>query len=353
MAKAKVKTKAKSKVDNNIYYCVGCGKIHPKSNFYISYNQSHANGCLYYCKDFIKESVYLLDNTVNVDKFKKILRQLDIPFLDSIYQPAVDSGSDIVGSYFRMFNSLSQNRGTTWENSDFEVLNAEKGIESDEKPSGDIVNVSNKRPSDLTKNEIITLEQKWGFGYDTDEYILFEKKWDKLIGNYGRKTAMHVEGLKTYIRFRVKEELATAKGNVKEAKEWGGLASKAATDAKINVSQLSKSDISGGIDVLPQLFEAVESELGIIPQLPQLMAQPYDDADMIIWANTNYMRRLEGKSRVPYRDIWDFYDEMIDEHSKQIGLSPKEIEEFKDKRKVPYRDMGTIYIDPVYDDGDV
>ena len=163
---------------------------------------------------------------------------------------------------------------------------------------------------------------------------------------------MHIEGLKTYIRFRTKEELSTAKGNVKEAKEWGNLASKAATDAKINVSQLSKSDISGGVDVLPQLFEAVESEVGIIPQLPKLLAQPYDDADIIIWCNVNYMRRLEDKTRVDYRDIWNFYDEMIEEHCKTKGMNEQQIEEFKAKRRVPYRDLGEVYEEPVYIDGD-
>lgn len=331
-----------------IYYCIGCGKTHDRGEFYKSYNLDHKNGVYPFCKQYIKKEVYRKDGSINVEKFKNLLMQMDAPFLIDEFEGALEEKSETIGRYFVRI-AMVQNRGLTWKDSTSEKIENNKINNTDNEES----NTTYKKATDLTDKEISELEEKWGFGYDLDEYILFEKKWSKLIDNYGRKTAMHVEGLKTYIRFRVKEELATASGNVKEAKEWGQLASKAATDAKINVSQLSKSDISGGIDVLPQLFEAVESEVGIIPQLPKLLEQPYDDADIIIWCNTNYIRRLEGKPRVSYRDVWNFYDEMLEEYCKQQGMSKKEIEEFKSKRRVPYRDLGEVYVEPVYEDGDL
>ncbi|MGO0713226.1 hypothetical protein P5408_010365 [Bacillus subtilis] len=130
------------------------------------------------------------------------------------------------------------------------------------------------------------------------------------------------------------------------------MASKAATDAKINVSQLSKSDISGGVDVLSQLFEAVETELGIIPLLPRLTAQPYDDADLIIWAIINYYRRLEDKEKVAYKDIYHFYDEMLEEDFKSKGLTTEEIENLKKARNNVFRDLEDVYKEPLYDTGD-
>lgn len=332
-----------------VYFCIGCGKPHPRTNFYKSY--THTNGVYPFCKDYIKQSVYGNDEIINVEKFKDILRQANAPYIDSEFQGAVGEKRETVGAYFSRIN-MTQNRGYTWKHSDFGEIQIEENANPEQSNSSDEV-IIDKNPSDLTKEDIDKLEEKWGFGYETSELVLFEKKWNKLIDNYGRKTAMHVEGLKTYIRFRVKEELATARGDVKEAKEWGQLASKAATDAKINVSQLSKSDISGGIDVLPQLFEAVESKVGIIAQLPKVLEQPYDDVDIIIWSNINYMRRLEGKPRVSYREVWDFYDEMLDEHCKQQGMNKHQLEEFKKTRRVPYRDLGQIYIEPVYEDGDL
>jgi len=146
--------------------------------------------------------------------------------------------------------------------------------------------------------------------------------------------------------------LATARGDIKEAKDWGAMASTAAKDARLNVSQLSKSDISGGVDLLPQLFEAVESEVGIIPTLPHLKEQPYDDADLIIWCVVNYLRRLEDKPRIQYKEIWSFYDEMLAEHFKQKGYSDEMIIVEKKKRNNVFRDLGQVYREPVYEEGD-
>lgn len=195
--------------------------------------------------------------------------------------------------------------------------------------------------------------EKWGYGYTNEEYALFERRYNRLIRSYSEKTEMHTEALLTYIRYRVREELATAKGDVKDAKEWGSLAQKAAQDAKINPSQMSKSDISGGVDVVAQLFEAVESEVGIIPFLPKLLEQPYDDADMIIWCTINNLRRLEDKPVVKYRDIYCFYDEMLKEHYKQNGWNEQQIEEFLKKRNNVFRNMEEVYVEPLYEQQDI
>jgi len=214
--------------------------------------------------------------------------------------------------------------------------------------------IDTKKQYDSLLSFIVTDEivDKWGAGYSNEEYYYFEKKWNKLIDNYGQKTSFHIEGLITYIRLRVKEELATARGDLNEAKGWGAMAKDAATAAKINVSQLSKSDISGGVDLLPQLFEAVESEVGIIPILPYLKEQPYDDADLIIWCVVNYLRRLEDKPRVEYREIWNFYDEMFEDFYKQKGYSKEMIEKEKIKRNNVFRNLGELYKEPIYEDED-
>src|SRR5690606_17463641 len=114
---------------------------------------------------------------------------------------------------------------------------------------------------------------------------------------------MHEEGLITYIRYRDREEKATAAGDSTRATEWGNLAKEAARDAKLNVAQLSKSDISGGVDLMTQLSEAVESKASVIPLLPKVLEQPYDDVDLVLWAIIDYSRILEGKPRVSYREI--------------------------------------------------
>ena len=325
--------------------CLSCGKSKRISEFYVSSSVFNAaTGRVQYCKECCLNLSCDHDRNIDIEKFKTVLKKIDKPFLPDTLQSAYEESnssenkSHPIGLYFKNLNSLPQNKRLTWKDS---------SIESDHNLDGDTT-VTNAKLAGFVPTEAIM--DKWGYGYEDIEYFSFEKKWNELIGNYGQKTSFHIEGLKTYIRFRVKEELATANGEIKDAKEWGGMAKDAATAAKINVSQLSKSDISGGVDLIPQLFEAVESEVGIIPILPHLKEQPYDDVDLIIWSTVNYQRRLEDKPRIEYKDIWNFYDEMLGEHFKQKGYTHEQIEVEKKKRNNVFRDLSEIYKEPTYNE---
>lgn len=319
--------------------CMGeCRKeLSLEENFYRTNNKLFPNGRVTICKQCIKKMI----NYDDINTVYDVLRRLDIPYIHEYWMSAEESKNDTFGAYIRMANSLPYFRDKTWADSEFDKGNNEEV--RNHKISFDNTVIPSKEF--VVTEEII---DKWGVGYSPDEYQQFEKKYKRLINNYGEKTALHTENLLTYIRYRVKEEMATARGDVKEAKEWGTLAAKAAQDAKINVSQLSKSDISGGVDVLSQLFEAVESEVSIIPLLPRLLEQPYDDADLIIWATINYNRRLEDKPTVSYREVWNFYDKMLEEYFEQQGYNEEQIIKFKAKRNNVFRDLERVYIEPLY-----
>jgi hypothetical protein len=338
----------RKKVDVKLITCLACGQTKKPTDFYASSSVFNAaTGRVQYCKDCCVNLSCDNHGNIDIEKLKDVLKRIDKPFLPELLQSAyeesknTEKGTHPLGLYFKNLNSLPQNSSLTWKDSVFD--NKEN-----------VSNVSENNVNSSFDNFIVTekIIDKWGFGYSAEEYYNFEKKWSKLIDNYGEKTSLHIEGLKTYIRFRVKEEMATALGNVKDAKDWAGLAKEAATAAKINVSQLSKSDISGGVDLLPQLFEAVESEVGVISILPHLKEQPYDDVDLIIWGIVNYLRRLEDKPRIQYKDIWNFYDEMLSEHFKQKGYNLEMIEKEKGKRHNIFRDLGEVYKEPIYEEGD-
>jgi hypothetical protein len=171
----------------------------------------------------------------------------------------------------------------------------------------------------LSKEELNYLIDRWGIGYKNEEYSAFEKKYSLLKNNYPEKTAMHTEALLNYIRYRVKEEIATAKGDVKDAKEWGSLAQKAAQDAKINPSQLTKADLSDGLSTFSELAQAVEKEIDIIPILPRFKYRPNDAIDFNIWCYINYMRDLSGLPLCKYEDIYAFYDKRKKDYIEQYG----------------------------------
>lgn len=351
------KATAKIMDENTLMACARCATLKAKKHFYESYdNPMQPTGRVPYCKDCLKIMISDDKGNVSLEKVKDALQKIDKPFIYDLWCTSIDSKGDTWGMFIKNLQ-LPQYRKFTWKDSIFQAQITKLNYDSVEDDKN-IKHISTNNDSKVmtAKNTEFEINDdiidKWGFGYSDEEYFYFEKKWKKLIDNYGEKTSLHVEGLITYIRFRVKEELATAAGDVKEAKEWAAMAKQAAQDAKLNVSQLSKSDISGGIELLPQLFEAVESKVGIISIMPKLKEQPYDDADLIIWCVVNYIRRLEDKPRINYKDVWNFYDKMLMEHYTAQGYSKVQIKQEKEKRNNIFRDLGEVYREPVYEEGD-
>lgn len=335
--------------DNEKVECQSCHRQLGYRNFYISKSPLFPSGRVGVCKQCIKNK--LKENEEDMNVLYSIFQTLDIPFFcdkwQEVYRQNNEDLEATFGSYVRQANSgINEFKDTTYKDSIFQKQINIDGTGTKNKKT----KKSKKKDFEIQGMTREDLEEKWGLGYSDEEYYCFEKKWAKLVDNYGQKTSLHREALTTYIRFRVKEELATAKGDVTEATKWGALAEKAQSAGKLNVVQLSKSDISGGIDLLPQLFEAVESKVGIIPILPKLKEQPYDDADLIIWAILEYQQRLEGKPRIEYKDIWTFYDDMLIDFYKQKGYSDEQIQQERVKRNSVFRDLSDIYKEPVYEE---
>lgn len=325
-----------AKKEDKIYYCVGCGKVHIQSAFYQSDNKLHANGFLPYCKEFIKSYSYGKDGKINEDSFKFMLMIMDVPFLYDIYATSLSSKVETIGNYFKIINSLVQYKGYRWRDSRF-------NDELDNDKDSDVeVEIVEKNIDSLSNEDIKKLEEKWGAGYPSDELYAFEKKYSMLRNNYTEKTAMHIEALFNYIRYRVKEEKATAEGSVKEAKDWGELASKAATAAKINPSQLSKADLTEGLSTFSELSQAVEQEVDIIRILPRFKFRPNDALDFNIWCYINYVRDLMGMPQADYEDVYNFYDERIKDYTEQYG-DPYEI--FKDDPTIKNRESIKKFIE--------
>ena len=76
--------------DKNIYYCIGCNKIHPKGKFYKSFNSINKNGIYPFCKDFIKKEVYMNGKDINLEKFQDLLSQMDAPFIQEIWDSFIE-----------------------------------------------------------------------------------------------------------------------------------------------------------------------------------------------------------------------------------------------------------------------
>ena len=110
-------------------------------------------------------------------------------------------------------------------------------------------------------------EELFGTGFSEVEYKKMYKRYELLQNNYPLRTEMHKEALATYTKYAFKRDQAIADDDVEAADKWGKLASKQATDAKINPSQLSAADLSDGMTCFSQVSATVEKAQDIIPLL--------------------------------------------------------------------------------------
>lgn len=353
--------------------CSQCGKEKPFVNGFYSNTSPifSLDGRDPICKECLAESV-IDEETGRIDEIKldKMMRTLDRPYfkdtLESsreqflkehpdIAESDVDRfGRNILGLYMKNLQ-LRQNRDLRYidsENSGYmhDTTNRTKSekerikekyadIKNGKYDAGsEVIDDTAKMKSYIVSPEVLEL---FGSGYSKREYQLMEKKYNEMKANYQIQTNIHKEALLTYVRFKVKEELATAQGNVDEAKKWYDAAQNAADKAKLTPKQLSKADLQGGITNFSDIFKAVEEANERIPIYPEFKYRPNDAVDFIIWCYINYERNLNGLPEVSYKEIYQFYDEKKKEYIDMYG-DPYGI--FKDDPTLENRDIVEKFI---------
>ena len=264
-------------LDDKIYYCVGCGKTHPKGDFYVSYSANHANGRLFYCKDFIKKKIYNSENEVNIEKLKNILMQFDIPFLKDTFDSAITNGGDVVGNYFRMFNSLPQNRGLTWMNSDF-------GLDATQTSNEKSINIESNEDEVLDNaylNQAI-YSKEWRGTYTRADLEYLDNYYNELQKDFKIVTKNH----KDYARKIAKASFAMDKAY---DDMMGGVngSDKRYKDLKDTFDSLSKSaqfaeDKRGQNDVSLGCFGVTFDKVEQKQWIPQHTPLEKDDYDLLI-----------------------------------------------------------------------
>jgi hypothetical protein len=292
--------------EDNIEYkvCTDCEKrLATKNNFYNTNSPLSKDGKMDLCKKCLSKMIDINDiNTVY-----KVLQLMDIPFYFDYWEKAkIKTPKNPWGSYIRQANSgINEFKNATYNNSVFKP-NSEEEIDTN----------MNEETKNKRETGISILKDKFGYGYPEDEYFLFEKKYQDLRPSFQLLTTMHEECLREYCINKVKEGLAKAKGNFKEAKEWASMAKDVANSGKLNPSQMSKADLSGGLDTFGQLAKMVgETDRGeILKILPMFAEAPKDKVDITMWHYINYVRDLKGMEECQYKDIYEFYNRRAKEY---------------------------------------
>ena len=340
MATTATKKETKKKV------CSSCGRELPLSTgFYSSKSPMFAvDGKINICKECFVANA-LIEETGEIDevKFKNLLRRTDFPYYRDNLQSAtlqyakehgyVDDddvkyhGNDIIKLYMKNVNSLRQLSTKTFEDSEKDgFIQKRSTVLKDVNADIKMLNESNipvkekKHKSDIGDFEITDeIIELFGDGYTATEYKKMYEKYEKLKLNYTLQTNLHQEALATYVRFKVKEEEATAEGNVDEAKKWYDAAQNAASNGKLTPKQLTKADLDSGINSVSELTKALEQAVDVIKILPRFKYRPNDAPDFNIWCYVDYERKLNDQPPVSYEDVYSFYDKRKQDYIAQNG----------------------------------
>lgn len=305
------------------------------------------------CKKCIQKLCLNLETgEINEVELNKTLRIIDKPYfkdsLASSYQQFANEhsyideqdvrkyGDKILGLYFKNI-MLRQDKDKSYEDSEkvgFMHQNSNTSISEKQKiidRYADIQEQKKKKQKQNQEEKIYSLDkdedfnltddiiQLFGEGYSKSEYRNMSKKYETLKLNYSLQTNLHQEALATYVRFKVKEEDATARGDVDEAKKWYDAAQNAAANGKLTPKQLTEADLQGGINSFSEIFKAVEQAVDVIPILPRFKYRPNDALDFNIWCYINYARDLQGLPQCSYEDVYKFYDKKKQEYLDQYG----------------------------------
>ncbi|MDD4154672.1 MAG: hypothetical protein PHT30_04630 [Bacilli bacterium] len=303
--------------------CLICGR---KKARYTSKSIMHSKGGkLPWCKDCLTDlydGFYRRFEDSN-RAMVELCKFMNYPYFSTTFESARQRSEkgeiDILGAYFSTVHTKIDKLSTFLDSDIFPEGTSNSLSAKDITVASEALEKAEKA---ITKGKLKNkedLETLFGAGYTDDEYRAMKKKYDFLKNNYPGKTSMHIEALATYVTYKVKQEFATATNDDKASKIWANLADTAATNAKINPSQLSQRDLQNGAGSFAEISEIVEQAKDIIPILPQFKNQPRDAADFIIWQYINYERDLSGLPLCAYKDVYKFFDERKEAYIKQYG----------------------------------
>ena len=325
--------------------CTCCHKEKRMTEFYLSYSPMYSlDKRVPVCKECCKNSCLNDNGSIDFEKLKELLRNIDKPLYYDLISSAEESikkensylsdedlqfkGYDILSKYFTLV-AMRQDRAKSYSDSEKEGFmhtnnnrkNSEKKDIIDKFRNVDKKIKDNEKIYSLNDDFIVTQDMidLFGEGYTPLEYKKMTKKYKEMSKTYVMQTSIHKEALVTYVRFKVKEEIATAKGEVTDAQKWYSAAQNAAEQGKLTAKQISKEDLQGGLVNFSDIFSAVEGAKERIKIFPEFKYNPKDAADFIIWCYINYERNLNNMPEVDYKDIYAFYDRKKQEYIEIYG----------------------------------
>lgn len=174
-------TKKKEEIMKDKGFCVmqldtSCKKksgVLPLTSFHVNTSRELiGTSHLPICKKCIKKYIYI-DNKIDLKRFKKVLRMLDIPFIYKVYENALNSEKETFGVYKQQYELNLSDKN--WDDSDMEE--EERNTELSTLSSGSKITISKE------------LKYKWGNGLSPEDYEFLEECYNDWIIANGEQTS--------------------------------------------------------------------------------------------------------------------------------------------------------------------
>lgn len=166
-------------LEQDVILCPKCNKFKARSNFY--QNKNYDAGYFPICKECLLQMATdkNKDGTYkdNKEKAKNTLRIMDLPFIESVYDNAINDVTNAVNEKNRgtawqqwmvMLSSLPNWKGKTWKDSEFKD-GSEYNDEYEVKENQSTIKKAKKR---------------FGIGYSNEDYMFLENEYQDWITRY-------------------------------------------------------------------------------------------------------------------------------------------------------------------------
>lgn len=223
----------------------------------------------------------------DIETVIKFLRQIDKPFIESVWNGAVLHKNNSLGEYMRQINSLSY-RGKTFEDSD--NMNG-MGKTSDIQSAKINVDTIDTVKGVLEYSD--DLISKWGIGYKKHEYLQMEKFYVDMKETHEINTSIHIDQLKQLAYLSVERD------RLRQSGEWGDYERISKTmelmlkSAGFRPIDRKSGAEATGIFSFAQVWAEIEKE-GFIT--PNMVEYDKDDIDYMLLYFVQFTQRLVGKS---------------------------------------------------------
>jgi hypothetical protein len=256
--------------------CVSCETPKVLNSFYSTSSKMFSDGKVPICKPCILEQI----DESDLNSVKRILRQIDKPFIHMVWESASRSEKDTFGSYMKMINSLPQYKNMTYDDS------IERTETNDVEDEDDFTEMS-------TEDGVITvtsdIKMKFGSGYKNEEYLKMEKFYKDMMASHEIHSPQHKEMLVEICKVNIEKDRALKDRNVGDYKKLSDAFKVLIADAGFRPADRVSGSEATGIRTFSQIFEEIEKD-GFIEPVPLDIHE--DVLDRTIMYLSNYTRRL-------------------------------------------------------------